>query len=266
MDRPAPSHRPPVALVFAGPSPPRPDPGEDAAPDPGEGALPLLVPLLAADDEITPELDRALSVVALAAREGDPAARNALYLALETKIARFVARHGRRVRAAGGPRRDGRPWAAEDLAQEGFLILTDLVAEWPGGPFGPYLLAHFPWRVRDAARRLEDSRRLEATTPTAEPALTADDSAQAAEATVLLETLAGRLPAPDGEILLRHIRDGESLSAIARHLGLGRHTVGRRWGALLTELRHSLGSPPRTAAPRRGRRPRRSDNEGGNDG
>ena len=69
---------------------------------PGSAAdAPPLVPLLAAADDLTPEVDRALTKVALAARAGDRAARDALYLALQAKIARFVARYTAWDRAPG---------------------------------------------------------------------------------------------------------------------------------------------------------------------
>ena len=202
---------------------------------------PILVPLLAAGDELTPEREHFLTALAHAARAGDRAARDALYLALLAKIDRFVAGCGRLAATGAGPQRDGIPCDAEDLAQEAFPLFVDVVAAWPGdAPFGPYFLAHFPWRLRSVWRSLAASRRLEIPIPPSWITLLHDGTVAAEEARVRLEALAADLPPPDGVILLDHVRDGESLGRIARRLGLSRRTVTRRWQALVAELRRGL--------------------------
>jgi len=219
---------------LAGPRPAHPAPRR---------AAPPLVPLIAAGDDLTPELDRVLTGVARAAQAGDSAARDAVYLALEAKIARFVARYAFPDWSAPAPRRDDRPWHAEDLAQEAFVLLFDLIADWPGdGPFGRYFFAAFPWRLHDAARRLAGPWRWEYGGGWAvlRLHLLADDSTAAEEALVLLDAIAADLPPPDDDVLRWRIRDGESFVAIARRLGLTPRTVNRRWVALLAELRRSL--------------------------
>ena len=209
---------------------------------------PRLVPLLAAGDDITPERERLLTTLATAARGGDRAARDALYLALSAKIDRFVA-GCRRLVADDGARRDGRPWDLEDVAQEAFPVFADLVAAWPAdGPFGPYFLAAFPRRLRNACRDLRAQRRLQFPLPPASVVFLRDGTAAAEEASARLRAVAGGLPPPDGAILLGHVGDGESLCAVARRLGLPRHVVSYRWRALLSRLRDEEGADGRRPA------------------
>lgn len=195
------------------------------------------IPLVRADGDLTPELERFLVPLALAARAGDRDARDALWSALAPKIDRLAVAAGRRTQGDDAPRRDGRPWDAEDLRQEAFPLFADLLAVWSGnGPIGPYLLSHLAWRLRSAARALAVPRRFE-TSPLAPSLLyLADGSAAAAEALTLLDVLAADLPAVDAVILLRHVRDGESLRVVARRLGLDRRTVSQRWRAILAGL------------------------------
>jgi DNA-directed RNA polymerase specialized sigma24 family protein len=199
---------------------------------------PPLVPVLAADDEITPEIDRVLTTVARTASDGDVAARNALYIAFAQKIARFVRRYRTHLSGIG--------WSAaidlDDVAQEAFLVFADLVAEWPGGDsFCVYFLGHFPWELRNAVRRLGTANRPALHLVGAPDELwLADGSAAADEAITLLETVAAALQAPDGDILLWHIRDGETLTVIARRLGTSPRTIVRAWDRIVTELRRSL--------------------------
>ena len=230
VDRPVPIPLPPVRTSCrTGPVVSVP---MDAA-----GPAPL-VPLLAAEAEVGPELERFLAPLARAAQDGDVDARDTLYEALAAKIDRFVAGARRLAWSGDGPRRNGRPWDAEDLAQEAFPIFVNLLAAWPGDrPFGPYLLAHFPWRLRNARRALVAPRRFE-TVPLPPRVLhLADEAAAAEEARTLLEVVAARLPYPDRQILLWHVRDGRSLGAIAHRLGLDRGTVGGRWRAIKAGLR-----------------------------
>lgn len=211
-------------------------------PAPAAGrAAPQVVPLLAADDPLAPELDGWLTALAHAARAGDRDARDAIYRALGPKIERMVARCRGLAWSAAGPRRDGRPWEMDDLEQEAYLAVVDLLGAWPGeGSVGPYLLAHLPWRLRTAWKRLATPRRREAPFLPSHADLFADGSAVAEHALVLLEELAATLPPPDGAILLLRIRDGRSIAAIGRRLRLGRRTVDRRWHGLRLRLRSHL--------------------------
>lgn len=202
-------------------------------------------PFLMPDLVVSPDAERRIAELAAAGRSGDPAARAALWEALAPAIGRIVGAAERRARAAHpvGPLRDGRPWDAEDLGQEAFILFLDLLAAWDGRrPVVPYLLGHLPWRLRSAWRAMRVRHRAETVPASAEPRLLllADGTAAAAEAVALLNALAADLPPLDGEIVRRHLRDGEPLRAVARHVGLDRRTVTRRWAALKVELRAGL--------------------------
>jgi DNA-directed RNA polymerase specialized sigma24 family protein len=210
----------------------------DAPVPPRTPLRPFLVPDLA----VPAAAERRLAALARAAQAGDPDARADLWEELAPAIGRVVGAAARRARAAGpaGPLRDGRPWDAEDLGQEAFPIVVDLLAAWDGErPVVPYLLGHLPWRLRSVWRAMVARHRAEAVPPDARLRLQhlADGSAAADEAIALLEALAADLPPLDRAILLRHLRDGEPLRAVARGLGLDRRTVTRRWAAIKAGLR-----------------------------
>src|SRR5688500_485497 len=88
---------------------------------------PPLVPMLTPDGEISPDVDRVLTMVAREAQTGEVAARNALFAACEPKIARFV----RRYRFAAGQSRSCPAFDLEDVAQQAFVVFADLVDDWP---------------------------------------------------------------------------------------------------------------------------------------
>ena len=214
---------------------PRP-PEHDAAPL----SAPLL-PTLRPRDAIDPDLDRALSAAAMLAQRGDVLARDALYAAFAPKIERFVRRAASRA-AAGEPRDRERHWEPADLAQEAYFLFVALIDEWDGDSFTAFVFSRLPWRLHNTAR---------AWTMTGPP-VTGDDaavplgeladaSAEGAEALVLLEALAARLPRPDdAELLLWRVRDGLSFHAIARRQSVERRTLNRRWRRLQGELRATL--------------------------
>jgi RNA polymerase sigma factor (sigma-70 family) len=199
---------------------------------------PPLVPLLAADGEITPDVDRILTMLAHEAQSGDVAARNALYTACEPKIARFA----RRYRSVFGVTHRCPAFDFDDVVQEAFLVFVDLVDDWPGGDsFGAYFLGHFPWQLRNALRRIAAANRTSSDFgASAVLSILTDGSSAASEATALLRAIAARLPEPDGAILLCRILDGESYGAIARRLGTSRRTVARAWARITADLRRSM--------------------------
>lgn len=219
----------PAPTSSAAPLPPDPWP---LTPDP----RPLV---LGANDEIIPAFERSIAPLAMAAKGGDEGARNLLYAVFEPKVARFV----RRIRAPYAPPGSSAAWDAEDVRQEAFLVFAALVADWPPEiPFARYFLSHYPWRLRDAVYRGIARRGLppRATAVTLDRALwLTDGSAAAEEARAQLEAIAAALPPPRGEILRRHVGDGDSLTAIATHLGLGRRTVTRHWAAIVATLRRT---------------------------
>lgn len=199
---------------------------------------PPLVPVLSPDGEVTPDTDRVLTVIAREAQAGDVAARNALYAACEPKIARFARRY--RVTTAGPDRCPA--FDLDDVTQEAFLVFADLIESWPGGEsFCAYFLGHFPWELRNAVRRLAAANRPSAGLVAAPGVyFLADGSAAAAEAVALLQTVAETLPAPDGNILLWRVRDGEGFGTIARRLGTSTRTATRAWDRIVSEFRRSL--------------------------
>lgn len=220
-------------------------PRSTAAPAASATSILPILPILAADDPLTPEVERCLALLAHAARAGDREARDALYAALGPKLDAMLGRCRGLAWSSAGPRRDGLPWELDDLAQESYLALVELLDAWPGdGPVGPYLLAHLPWRIRTAWRRLAAPHRRQAPLHAIDDDRLADGSAAAEEALVRLEAVAATLPPPDGDLLLLRIRDGRSPAAIGRRLGLTRRTVDRRWRALCDRLRPSFGGPP----------------------
>jgi RNA polymerase sigma factor (sigma-70 family) len=189
--------------------------------------------VLPMDGPVPEDLDGLLTAAARLAQAGDVVARDQLSDAFAPSIRRLARRFG-------GPSWGAGPvWDSDDLEQEGYLILLDLVAGWPGGEsFVAYALARLPWRLRNAVRRLNGPRPLRAVG--VEIDHLADEMAAGAEAVVLLEELARSLPSPEGAILLWRIRDGETSAAIALRLGIDRRTVTRCWQRLLVTVRKSL--------------------------
>ena len=190
------------------------------------------LPVLRRGEAPTPAGEQALAEAAVAARAGDPVARDALYEALAQPIAVCVARYRRRASRAG-------VWDLDDVRQEAYLAFVETLEEWSGQPpFFGFFAIRFPRRLADAVQRLD--RRMRPPAVRGGTHLLHDDSAAAAASLALLEGLAATLPEPDGAILLLRIRDGQGFGTIARGLGLSRRTVCRRWGCLRELLRASL--------------------------
>jgi RNA polymerase sigma factor (sigma-70 family) len=198
--------------------------------------------VIGANDEILPALEATIAPAAHAAKHGDAAARDALYATFAAKIDRFC----RRIHAPYCPPGCHTVWEADDVAQEAYLVFVALLAEWPEHvPFVRYFLSTFPWRLRDAVYRGVARRGI----PPRAAAIALDraiwlrdTTAEAREAVALLETVAATLGPPGGEILLRHIRDGETLTAIAHDLGTSRRSVTRAWSRTRAVLAHELGA------------------------
>jgi RNA polymerase sigma factor (sigma-70 family) len=211
---------------------------------PARPGPPALVPVVTADDELSAALERRLLPTIQRAHAGCADARDALYIAFRPKLERFT----RRIRVPRlGERRVGL-WDRDDVEQEAWLVFAEIVDQWdPGRPFGPYVVATFPWRLRDAiyrgiARRGVPPRMT--TVPIGEQHWLHDGSAAANEAQVLLDALAARLPALQGAILRRHVGAGETLTEIARDLAVSRRTVTRQWRAVRDQLAESVDDTP----------------------
>lgn len=199
------------------------------------------LPPLPLDGPVGAEIDRALTAAALAAQGGDGVARDELYAALAAKIAGFAGRYDGNGWGNGA-------WDGDDVRQEAYLVLVDLVATWPGGDsFVAYFLSRFPWRLRDAVRRLMGPRPASPRPGNPALALMSDGSAAAEATRVLVEAIAADLAEPDRTILWCRVGEGEQFGAIADRLGIDRRTVHRRWQALVSELRRSLTTAGDTA-------------------
>lgn len=211
-----------------------------------QDSTPALVPVVNADDDLSPALERRLLPTVRRAHAGCHDARDALYIAFRPKLARFI----RRIRAPHQPAGRVGLWDQHDVEQEAWLVFDDLIRQWtPDRPFGRYLLATFPWRLHDAIYRGIGRRAVPprmTTVPIGEQDWLHDGSADADEAHALLNALADHLPAVQGAILRRHIGKGETLTAIARDLDLSRRTVTRQWRAVRDHLATGMLDTPST--------------------
>jgi RNA polymerase sigma factor (sigma-70 family) len=210
---------------------------------------PVLLPIIGANDELLPAVEERLHPVALRAKDGERAARNGLYAAFEPKIHRFAQRltiprvHGTDVGV----------WDRDDVLQEAFIVFAELTEAWtPTIPFGRYLLANLPWRLRDAVYRGVGRRGVPPRTNAVDvkralrlpdDSLSADDSASANESRALIVRIASRLPEPCDRIFYEHIHDGKSLTQIAADLGVSRRTVTRHWSQIRQYLAANLARP-----------------------
>jgi RNA polymerase sigma factor (sigma-70 family) len=191
-----------------------------------------MVPVVPHRGLIDPSIDRMLSELARSRDGNDAEIRNALFIAYAPRLQRILLRLWYRNLFEFGCEFD-------DLEQELYLIFATLLDRWSGeGSLSAYLHGALPWRLFDAARRLAPRDRPLGDRPVT--ALNDDQSSVAEDAVVLLEDLAAALSPFDRDLLLRHIRDGESLAAIARARGLSDRTVRRAWLRLQQHLRAAL--------------------------
>lgn len=201
---------------------------------------PILLPVIARHSDLTPALERLLRPVALRAHHGDWAARDALFAAFEPKLQRMA----RKIWVPDESATTCGTWDSDDVWQEAWIVFANLLDAWPPHiDVGRYLLANFPWRLRDVVRRsLQRGRiptRLQANSVAAEDL--ADRRAHiSSEERTLLRLLADDLEPLQAEIFRRHVIDHESIVAIARELGIGERTARRHWGLARRVLRHTL--------------------------
>ena len=202
--------------------------------------LPVVVPLLRPDQPVTPADDALLTSLARRARGGDLAARDLLWTAFAPRLEPAILRCARVTWGSAWVRRNGRPWDLEDMRQEAWRVFAELTAGWNGeGSVVPYVTAYFPWRLRNAMRRLGPPRRAVPLRIAAEPVseyLTPRD----VEASELLTRLAAALDPTDAEVL-RLRRQGARFGEIAGSLGVSRRTVSRRWARIRRVAREVLG-------------------------
>ena len=204
---------------------------------------------LALDADLTEGIEIDLSRLVLAAQTGSAMARNEIYWLLQIKIGRWVEREWLAIRDRSLIVEPG------DVHGEAFVVLADLIEQWPGdGGFGSYVMRVFPWRLRAAVReqaglpvRLRQAAGPSGWSgsvaltegfgelPTA--GLAAEQSWLAGEAISLLESLSEPLDEPDRLLLIWRVRDGQPMTVIARRLGLNRRTLHRRWERLTDWIR-----------------------------
>ncbi|MEJ7839625.1 MAG: sigma-70 family RNA polymerase sigma factor [Thermomicrobiales bacterium] len=210
---------------------------------------PVLLPIIGANDELLPALEDRLHPIAVRARNGDRIARNALYAAFEPKIVR-ISRRLSIPRAFGT---DVGIWDRDDVYQEAFIAFAELIDSWTVTiPFGRYVLAQIPWRLRDAVYRGVGKRSVPPRTQAVavENADWLEDGSTDAEWTKLLLSVVGdELPPPQGRILYEHICDGKTLTQIARELGISRRTITRHWTQIRRDLAEDFQEVPRPDPP-----------------
>lgn len=208
-------------------------------------AEPVLLPLIRIEDDISPHLDRTLQPVAVRAQNGDWSARDALYMAFEPKLMRFA----RRIRVPFAPEGDHGLWERGDVHQEAYLVFVNVIESWsPEIPFGRYVLANFPWRLRDAVHRGIGKRTVPPRmygVPIESSDLIADAATVNEEQGVMLKVLAGSLGSPLDEVFRLHIIDGLTLTATAGQIGVSRRSVTRYWHDIVLELRRERSASVR---------------------
>jgi RNA polymerase sigma factor (sigma-70 family) len=215
-------------------------PEPESASASGWPPLPVMVPLLHPDQEITPTQEVLVTMLAQRARHGDQAATQLLWRAFEARLEPVLRGCARATLQGTGPRRDGQPWVQEDLRQEAFVVFSDLTATWESTEsYVLYITAHFAWRLRMAARRLGPQRQ---TAPRADmPDLSAiDREMREAESCTLLDTVSAHLSPADAMVLELRVREGHELEEIARQLGVRQRTIARRWQRICAVARAVL--------------------------
>jgi RNA polymerase sigma factor (sigma-70 family) len=205
--------------------------------------LPAVVPLLRPDQLVAPAQDALLTAIARQARLGDGKARDLLWRSFAPRMEPAIIRCGRMTYQPEWVRRDGRPWELDDLRQEAWLVFSDVIVDWNGkGSFVRYATAYFPWRLRNAIRRLGPPR-LRA--PHAAAAGLAAEFGPLLDAEVesLMTAIMRALSPADASVLELRMAEGLSLTGIARRLGITRRTVNRRWARIRRVARGMLTSP-----------------------
>lgn len=204
---------------------------------------------LALDADFDVAVEQRLASLVLAAQTGSADARNEIHQLLVVKLGRWVDREWLAIRDRTEIVEPG------DVQGEAFLVLADLIEQWPGaGGFGAYVMRVFPWRLRAAVREQAGLPvRLRQTTGEGgwlgtvvvtndsgeSPAagLLAETTWLAEQALILLEALSESLDETDRLMLVWRVRDGQSMTAIARRLGMSRRTAHRRWERLTDWIR-----------------------------
>jgi RNA polymerase sigma factor (sigma-70 family) len=191
----------------------------------GDLSAPALAPVLDPAGRVPDDVDARLAALALRAKSGDIAARNALFLALWPRCAPVLngVRRNYVWRAV-----EGRSWTFEDLEQESFLIFCDLVERWSGAEprFAGYFFSRYRWRVFDALRKWTAAPRRETAIDDAYPVAT--DETDAIELRLVIAELFAGLSERDRQLLEWRVIDGHTDAEMASALGVSLKTVRRR--------------------------------------
>ena len=215
----------------------------------GDLGAPALAPVLDPAGRVPDDVDARLAALALRAKSGDLAARNALFLALWPRCAPVLngVRRNYVWRAV-----EGRSWTFDDLEQESFLIFCDLVERWSGAEprFAGYFFSRYRWRVFDALRKWTATPRRETAIDAAYAA--AIDETDAIELRLVIAELFAGLSERDRQLLEWRVIDGLTDAEMAKALGVSLKTVRRRrqlafsnaQACLMAMGLRSDGSPP----------------------
>lgn len=194
------------------------------------------VPVAPITGRIPEPLDRRLGALALAAQEGDAAARDAIYTALAPRLDVIVRSVYRRCEEmAGDPAIE-----LDDLRQEGYLILIDLVERWQGdATVCEHVLSRFHWRLRTAYATMSGAGS-RGTAPLTE-IIGIESIEEAGEADAgPLRLLTAALPDRQRAIVLLRVGGGYRQWQVAKALKIGRSTLTREWDRALATLRETL--------------------------
>jgi RNA polymerase sigma factor (sigma-70 family) len=181
---------------------------------------PILCPVVPRSGRVPAGIDSALSTIARAEARRSPDARNALFLAYESRLRRQAGYLWRRFYRDTTLDR-------EDLEQETFLVFCDLLGSWSGnGSFSAYLLGSMPWRLRDTARRAIGSR--DAVENEMSPDSLADTLPGFGTLLAELEDLVVQLVPEDMTLVRLSLLEGRPTAEVARIVGLKPRSVRRR--------------------------------------
>lgn len=198
-----------------------------------------LAPVLDFEGRIPDAIDARLAALAMRAKAGDTAARNALFLALWPRCDPLF--NGIR-RNDFWRSREGRAWTFDDLEQEAFPIFCDLVERWSGAEprFAGYFFARLRWRLHDVLRRWNVA-------PVAE--VVDDelldhrfDEQDQVELRIVIATLFNALIERDREIIERRVIDGETDADLATAFGVSLMTARRRRREAFARAREVLAN------------------------
>ncbi|MBX3070308.1 MAG: sigma-70 family RNA polymerase sigma factor [Thermomicrobiales bacterium] len=191
-----------------------------------------LVPLVPARGRVPDDIDRTLSGLASDPDALSPPIRNALFIAYGPILNRIA----RKVWWTYARRHFVDP---DDVENEGFIVFGELLARWSGdGSFTRYLLARYPWRLRDRVSHL-NGRTLPVSIVES-LALSATDSWEAERALALLDELLQPLAHFDRTLVVMRVVEQQPARTIAAQLGVSTSTIESRWATLRIDLYRNL--------------------------